>query len=56
MLHIADDARRFNTTAAVKSKKKEEIEKPITKTWTSIFGAPGTDFSDNGWEFNNDLF
>ena len=38
------------------SKRKEEIVDAFIKHWIAIFGAPGKILSDNGGEFNNDLF
>ena len=56
ILHIIDHATRFSAAAVVKSKRKEEIVDAFIKHWIAIFGAPGKILSDNGGEFNNDLF
>ena len=56
LLHIIDNATIFSLAAVVKSKRQEEIVDIFIKHWIAIFGAPGMIISDNGREFNDNLF
>ena len=56
ILHIIDHATRFSTVAVIRSKEKEEIIDKIFKHWVALFGIPRKVLSDNGGEFNNELF
>ena len=55
-LHTIDNATPFSTTAAVRSKRKEEIVDNFINHWIAIFAAPGVILSDKRGEFNNSLF
>ena len=55
-LHIIDHATRFSTAAVIRSKEKEEIIDKIFRHWVALFGCPRKVLSDNGGEFNNELF
>ena len=56
ILHIIDHATRFSTVAVIRSKEKEEIIDKIFKHWVALFGSLRKVLSDNGGEFNNELF
>ena len=56
ILHITDHAIWFSAVAVVTSKKKKEILEAFVKHWFPIFGASCKILSDNGGEFNKDLF
>ena len=55
-LHIIGHATRFSTAAVIRSKEKEDIIDKIFKHWVALFGCPRKVLSDNGGEFNNELF
>ena len=54
ILHLVDHVTKFSTTAAVKSKDRNEIIKHLFRTWISIFGASSKFFIDNIGEFSNE--
>ena len=56
IIHIIDHATRFSAAAVIKSKRKEDIVDSLFKHWIAIFGPPRTILSDNGGEFNNNVF
>ena len=55
-LHIIDHATRFSTAAVIRSNEKEEIIDKIFKHWVALFGCPRKVLSDNGGEFNNEIW
>ena len=56
IFHMVDHATRYSAGAIINSKQKEVIIDKIFKDWISIFGTPKLFLSDNGGEFNNDIF
>ena len=56
ILHLIDHLTRYSAAAILSSKKPEEIINKIFQIWISVFGPPSKFFSDNGGEFNNELF
>ena len=56
ILHMLDHATRYSAAAIISSKQKEVIIDKIFKHWIAIFGTPNFFLSDNGGEFNNELF
>ena len=56
ILHLIDNATRYSAAAVIPCKTKEVIIENIFKHWISIFGCPKKFLSDNGGEFNNELF
>ena len=56
IFHMIDHATRYSGGAIIHSKQKEVIIDKICKPWISIFGTPKLFLSDNGGEFNNDIF
>ena len=56
ILHMVDHPTRYSVAAIISSKRKEVIIDKIFKHWIVIFGAPNLFLSDNGGEFNNELF
>ena len=56
ILHMVDHATRYSAAAIISSKQKEVIIDKIFKHWIAIFGTPNLFLSDNGGEFNNELF
>ena len=56
ILHMLDHATRYSAAAIISSKQKEVIIDKIFKHWIAIFGTPNLFLSDNGREFNNELF
>ena len=55
IFHMLDHATRYSAAAIINSKQKEVIIDKIFKHCIAIFGTPNL-FSDNGREFNIDLF
>ena len=55
-LHLIDNATRFSAAAIITSKHKEVIIDLIFKHRIALFGAPNRSLSDNGGEFNNELY
>ena len=53
---MIDHATRYSAGAIIHSKQKEVIIDKIFKHWNSLFGTPKLFLSDNGGEFNNDIF
>ena len=53
---MVDHATRYSAVALTSSKQKEVIIVKILKHWIGIFGTPNFFLSDNGGEFNNELF
>ena len=51
-----DQATRFSVGEIIYSKCKEVIINKIFKHWLTLFGTPNLFLSDNGGEFNNDVF
>ena len=47
---------RFSQAVIISCKHKETIASTIFKHWVSIFGVPQSILSDNGGEFDNNLF
>ena len=47
---------RFSIGAIIHSKRKEVIIDKVFKHWMALFGTPNLFLSDNGGEFNNDVF
>ena len=47
---------RFSIGAIIHSKHKEVIIDKVFKHWMALFGTPNLFLSDNGGEFNNDVF
>ena len=56
VFHIVDNATRYSGGALVTNKSKEEIVDKFFMNWIKIFGCPKKLLSDNGREFNNELF
>ena len=56
VFHIIDNATRYSGGSFIKNKTKETIVGKFLKHWVRPFGCPGKLLSDNGREFNNDLF
>ena len=56
ILHMVDHATRYSAAAIISSKQKEVIIDKIFKHWIAIFGTPNLFLSNNGGEFNNELF
>ena len=56
ILHLIDHLTRYSAAALLNSKKPEEIVNKIFQIWICVFGPPSKFLSDNGGEFNNDLF
>ena len=56
ILHMVDHATRYSAAAIINSKQKEFIIDKIFKHWIAIFGTVNLYISDNGAEFNNELF
>ena len=56
ILHMVDHATRYSAAAIISSKQKEVIIDKIFKHWIAIFGTPNLFRSDNGGEFNYELF
>ena len=56
IFHIIDLATRFSAGSVIRNKRQETIVEGIFKHWVSIFGAPRRLLSDNGNEFNNNVF
>ena len=56
ILHMVDNATRYNATTIISSKQKEIIIDKIFKHRTAIFGTPNLFLSENGGKFNNELF
>ena len=53
---MVDHATRYSAAAIISSKQKEVIIDKIFKHWIAIFGTPNLFLSNNGGEFNNELF
>ena len=56
IFHLIDHATRFSTGAIISTKWKEVIINKIFKHWIALFRTPKLFLSDNGEEFNNDIF
>ena len=56
ILHMVDHATRYSAVALISTKQKEVIIDKILKHWIGIFGTPNLFLSNNGGEFNNELF
>ena len=56
IFHMIDNATRYSGAALIKNKSKEEIVDQFFINWIKIFGVPKKLLSDNGREFNNELF
>ena len=56
ILHLIDSATRYSAASLVNSKGKDPIISKIFRIWIAYFGAPKVMFSDNGGEFNNEVF
>ena len=56
ILHMVRHATRFSSATVVKSKHKDEIVKAIFQHWIVLFGPPNQILSDNGGEFNMNIF
>ena len=56
IFHLIDHATRFSAGAIISTKRKEVIVYKIFKPWIALFGTPKLFLSDNGGEFNNDIF
>ena len=56
ILHMVDHATRYIAAVITSSKEKEVIIDKIFKHWIAIFGTPNLFRSDNGGEFNYELF
>ena len=56
IFHMIDRATRYSAGAIIHSKQKEVIIDKIFKHWISLFGTTKLFLSDNGGEFNNDIF
>ena len=54
--HMVNHPARYSVAAIISSKQKEVIIDKILKHWIVIFGTPNLFHSDNGGEFNNELF
>ena len=53
---MVDHPSRYSAGAIISSKQKEVIIDKIFKHWIAISGTPNLFLSDNGREFNNELF
>ena len=56
IFHMIDLATRFSAGTVIRNKRQETIVEGVFKHWVSIFGAPNRLLSDNGNEFNNNVF
>ena len=56
IFHMVDNATRYSAVAVITGKLKEIIVDKFFKHWVALFGFPGRILSDNGGEFNNNLF
>ena len=56
LLHLIDHATRFSAGAVIRTKKAETVMKELFRVWISVFGAPDKFLSDNGGEFNNEIY
>ena len=56
VLHMIDHGTRYSVAVRLHSKESSEILRAIFKHWIAYFGTPGSFLTDNGREFNNQLF
>ena len=56
IFHLIDHVTRFSAGAIISTKRKEVIIDKIFKHWIALFGTPKLFLSDNGGEFNNNIF
>ena len=54
--YIVDNATRFSAAYVLSSKHKEVVIDTFFKHWVSLFDGPQNILSDNGREFNDELF
>ena len=56
VLHLIDHATRFSVGVKIHCKENSDIINAIFKHWRTYFGTPGSILTNNGKEFNNQLF
>ena len=56
VLHMIDNFTRYSAAVVLKSKESSEILKAVFRYWVAYFGPPAKILTDNGREFNNELF
>ncbi|XP_077974464.1 uncharacterized protein LOC144430404 [Styela clava] len=55
-LHMIDHFTRYSRAAIVRNKLSSTIVKKFMQNWISIFGSPARILSDNGGEFDSEVF
>ena len=55
-LPMIDHAKRFNSACVIPNKRHDVVIESVFKHWITLFGAPKKILSDNGSEFNNQVF
>ena len=56
ILHLIDAATRYSAACLINNKHKNTVVAKIFRMWIAYFGCSKKMFSDNGGEFNNDVF
>ena len=56
IFHLIDHTTRYSAGAIINAKRKEVVVDKIFKHWIALFGTTKLFLSDNGGEFNNDIF
>ena len=56
IFYLIDHATRFSAGAIISTKQRGVIVNKIFKHWIALFGTPKLFLSDNGGDFNNDIF
>ena len=56
VLHLNDHFSRYSVAVKINSKEASEIVRNVFKHWIAYFGTPTNFLTDNGREFNNEVF
>ena len=56
ILHLINHAARFSVGAIIHTKHNEVIIDKIFEHWMALFGTPNLFLSEDGEEFNSDVF
>ena len=55
-VHFLDHATRFSSACVIPNKRHDVVIESVFKHWIALFGEPKKILSDNGSEFNNQVF
>ena len=56
IFHLIDHATRYSARGIISRKRKEVTVDKICKHWIALFDTPKLFLTNNGGEFNNDIF